>query len=322
MENKNLWQLKRFHFALWTPISLSIIIALVIWYNDNYIWDFTAESFNYSLHIYKFPLGVLALVFPSVALIAALHRSDQTKKQIHEVEQKNRTDMYLAHYKYFCEHIEQAESSITKKFEVDPKERSLTRKPSISIHKLSLYKSLFPNNSLTTGISSRASVYLINIYEVLESISDQIIELNSLLINDDCIVETINSISHICNDLSKLNALLYFKSKNESMFYTSRTKPHLRYIDSETPPLPDDIIFSSHQELFNICLAFANIYNSIAEISGNEHAYFDTFSIEDVFSHLDNQKAKNFRSCLRYITISEEIYDLSNKSYPFPEVTP
>lgn len=297
MENKNLWQLKRFHFALWTPISLSIIIALVIWYNGNYIWDFTAESFNYSLHIYKFPLGVLALVFPTVALIAALHRSDQTKKQIHEVEQKNRTDMYLAHYKYFFEHIEQAEKRINSWFEPDINQPIFEKASTISINKFKLYKELYPDNSLTDGISDPVFKLPIQLLSLLNSISEEVTELHKIISIDlnpsdevefCCPKEFQKAIGKILVSLDELDKLVFNRNQIQGLFGKVESKRNLRLKNQNY--FPKYILFSNSKQLLTLIKLYADIYNSIIEAIEFRNANFDISLVSETLEYKENRE--------------------------------
>ena len=83
MENKSLYQLKKFRFALWSPIVLGVIVAVYINLTSDLTLLLGYEGLNNIFIIFKVPLYLASLSFPLVALIAANHRSEQTKKQIH-----------------------------------------------------------------------------------------------------------------------------------------------------------------------------------------------------------------------------------------------
>jgi phosphoglycerol transferase MdoB-like AlkP superfamily enzyme len=62
--------------------SISIFLSTVIVFKSDIEWDFSYNGFNDALVIFRFPLGILATIIPIVALLAANHRSEQTKEQL------------------------------------------------------------------------------------------------------------------------------------------------------------------------------------------------------------------------------------------------
>ncbi|MGM8892084.1 hypothetical protein ACS8FA_14715, partial [Psychrobacter sp. 1Y1] len=100
-----------FWVAIVYPIGLFFFTGLYAWAGTNF--DISATGFNQFIEISKLPLGLLALSLPLAVLTARLHGTKQTamqiqktEQQIKEAQQKNKTDLYLAHYKHFCEHID------------------------------------------------------------------------------------------------------------------------------------------------------------------------------------------------------------------------
>ncbi|MBL4760058.1 MAG: hypothetical protein JKY80_04285 [Mariprofundaceae bacterium] len=75
-------------------ISSGLMAGLII-ANENLEYLPTSEGFNNLITVFKVPLGTLAVLIPIIALLAANHRSGQTKEQIsHSDEQTNFTNYY------------------------------------------------------------------------------------------------------------------------------------------------------------------------------------------------------------------------------------
>jgi hypothetical protein len=79
---KKLTELNSFKKAIYLPLVASVVVAIIIYRNSNLILDCSFNGFNQLLIIYKVPLGILALAFPFVAIVASNHRSVQSKAQI------------------------------------------------------------------------------------------------------------------------------------------------------------------------------------------------------------------------------------------------
>ena len=146
-----------FWVAIVAPIGL--FLSTGVWAWDWIGFDISAKGFNHFIDISKLPLGLLALSIPLAVLTARLHGTKQTalqitkaneqiantKTQIRATEQKNNTDLYLAHYKHFCEHALVAEELLNNR-------KLFIGNSTISIDKRFCYKCLYPDSSLTTGI--------------------------------------------------------------------------------------------------------------------------------------------------------------------------
>jgi hypothetical protein len=84
----------------------AIIISVLIIINDEMTFLVNSEGFNNLLHIFKVPIGILALLIPFAALYAAAHRSEQTKRQIQLTSDQNRFANYFRHREEFSQYIE------------------------------------------------------------------------------------------------------------------------------------------------------------------------------------------------------------------------
>ncbi|WP_419243569.1 hypothetical protein ACN08P_19880 [Photobacterium leiognathi subsp. mandapamensis] len=127
--NKSLIQLR----VLWIVVGIisliSTICFILIYKNSNIITDITYHGFNMFIVIYRVPLSILALIIPIIALLAANHRSEQTREQIRLANDQNNFSNYYKH----IEEFEKYSSKISTENKIEFKS---TRK---------LYKKLFPN---------------------------------------------------------------------------------------------------------------------------------------------------------------------------------
>lgn len=96
------------HISIFILIVFTISSFVITIKSDLKI-DLTYAGFNEFIKIYSFPLGVLATLIPTIGLIAANHRSEQTIAQLKLTNQQN---IFSNHYKQkdefrkVCDHIE------------------------------------------------------------------------------------------------------------------------------------------------------------------------------------------------------------------------
>lgn len=104
--SQKLTELKEFKWALWGPLGAAVIVAIIITVADylspeSLQFCLTSECINDAINRHKLSLGIAALVFPLVALVASNHRSVQTAKQIKEAEFKNNFENHIKHKEIF-----------------------------------------------------------------------------------------------------------------------------------------------------------------------------------------------------------------------------
>lgn len=98
---------------MWSVIcSLLIVASGVSWIiiaNTPLAWDLSSNGFNDFISIFRFPLGILTLIIPIVALLAANHRSEQTKEQIRVTADQNNFANYYKHLEEFVKYVDKQE---------------------------------------------------------------------------------------------------------------------------------------------------------------------------------------------------------------------
>lgn len=115
-------QLKAVKYIIRTFLIISIITAGVIIYNTDLFLQLDADGFNYAAEKFRVPLAIATLSIPFLALVAATHRSEQTRKQMeltrqqiekttHQIQitanQNNFTNYYkhIEEFEKYCEKI-------------------------------------------------------------------------------------------------------------------------------------------------------------------------------------------------------------------------
>jgi len=98
---------------VWAVIcSLLIVASGVSWViitNTPLAWNLSSNGFNDFISIFRFPLGILTLIIPIVALLAANHRSEQTKEQIRVTAVQNDFANYYKHLEEFVKYVDKQE---------------------------------------------------------------------------------------------------------------------------------------------------------------------------------------------------------------------
>ncbi|MEZ8696480.1 hypothetical protein AB6D84_05120 [Vibrio lentus] len=99
--HQSILELKIFKVLLSVQLVIALVSAILIISNSPLYFSFNYEGFNYFFNVFKFPLAVLASIIPVVALIAANHRSEQTKEQIRVTNSQNNFTNYYKHLEEF-----------------------------------------------------------------------------------------------------------------------------------------------------------------------------------------------------------------------------
>lgn len=157
-------------------LAVAIISSGSYWvYNEiiksgNYIACYSASCFNEAVTIFKVPLGILSLLIPIIAVLAANHRSEQTKKQIEISKEQNNFTNYYKHLEEFEKYYE--------KFEKSRKINGFTDQPlsARSIHNTFFHSAIHGVLHIEDDLIEHVEkVYsrVVNILKELEALQDQ-----------------------------------------------------------------------------------------------------------------------------------------------------
>ncbi|ELI1839073.1 hypothetical protein RQV73_001740 [Vibrio fluvialis] len=102
---KSLIELKILWFVVGGFICFATVVALIVGMNSQITPDYSYAGFNHALVVFRVPLAILALIIPIVALLAANHRSEQTKEQIRVANEQNSFSNYYKHIEEFEKYL-------------------------------------------------------------------------------------------------------------------------------------------------------------------------------------------------------------------------
>ncbi|ELO1812190.1 hypothetical protein QXB70_001884 [Vibrio fluvialis] len=256
-----------------TMLLISIGIAVIICIQTRLEFRFDYEGFNNLLNIFKVPLGVSALIIPIVALLAANHRSEQTKKQI---EVTNKQNCFSNYYK----HLEEFEKYFKKYEGVDEYMATLDSR---HMHGL-----IFPGS--LTGDLTLSDNYLNVfdfIFDTLEKLSYSYS--NKILINHRKINEEISrflaekGFRHLKQKFSGSNI---YNLENEFKLYVESSKESELSIK----------IFN-----YNCCVAYIELFKSVAtslNVLCKFDTSFDKYKWTEILEEIENRNLLDTREYL------------------------
>lgn len=113
-EYKKLSQSKVFQVALVAPTIFGTTLFLAaLTANGSYKICFTSECIETFFNLYKYPLSIFGLAVPLSAIVAAIHRSDETAYQIKQTLAQNTFNNYAKHQEEFTNYLRNWKLSTT-----------------------------------------------------------------------------------------------------------------------------------------------------------------------------------------------------------------
>ena len=100
--HKSLLELGVIRLAASLLILAFLFSTFAISAHKELFWKFDYEGFNYAIKIFKVPFGIAALAIPIMGILAANHRSEQSREQMRLTSEQN---IFSNHYK----HVEEFE---------------------------------------------------------------------------------------------------------------------------------------------------------------------------------------------------------------------
>lgn len=155
----SLWQ-------VWITIIAILLAAGYLSYeiynSSSYTFCHTANCYNSFLNDFKFPLGIVTLLIPILAIYAAQHRSEISIAQVKATESQNKFSNYYKHLEEFQRFIEKSDISDIRK----------------------LHKALFPNAkdgsySIDQNLIANLIVALQKIHQTLKELERFVDSLNN-----------------------------------------------------------------------------------------------------------------------------------------------
>lgn len=102
--HKSFLTLKIVWVTVFLLVAMSFLSAALISLNSELKVDLSYSGFNHFISAFRFPLAIAALIIPVIALLAANHRSEQTKEQIRVTNSQNVFSNYYKHMEEFTKY--------------------------------------------------------------------------------------------------------------------------------------------------------------------------------------------------------------------------
>ncbi|EGR2498602.1 hypothetical protein VCSRO55_3540 [Vibrio cholerae] len=103
--HKSFLSLRVVWVAVFVLTFISVTSASIIIFNSELEVDLSFHGFNLFISVFRFPLAIAALIIPIIALLAANHRSEQTKEQIRVTNAQNVFSNYYKHIEEFTKYL-------------------------------------------------------------------------------------------------------------------------------------------------------------------------------------------------------------------------
>ncbi|PTP02661.1 hypothetical protein CWN85_08705 [Vibrio splendidus] len=104
---KSFFKLRIVWLSFGTLVLIAVFCGILIVVNSDLTRDLSYNGFNFFLSAFRFPLGILAMIIPIVAVLAANHRSEQTKEQIRVTNIQNTFSNHYKHIEEFKKYVEE-----------------------------------------------------------------------------------------------------------------------------------------------------------------------------------------------------------------------
>ncbi|QNH05393.1 hypothetical protein HNQ27_22420 [Pseudomonas sp. B11D7D] len=151
--------------AIWTTaifLAIAALITATIVANSDLNFAPTHEGFNYAANAFKFPLGILATLIPIIALLAANHKSEQTKEQMRLASTNNNFTNYFKHLSEFESYIEKHQE-----------DKSIIIKSIRNLHKLSFPYAKLGNYQASNSLIKKSEETIEKIIHGIEELKNQ-----------------------------------------------------------------------------------------------------------------------------------------------------
>jgi hypothetical protein len=304
LDERKLSEQRLFRMAILIPLSISIFLCIPLWMETSI--DISSNGYNNFLSLYKLPIGVLSLSIPLVAIVAHIHRTIQTAKQIELTNQKNITDRFFSHHKYVTDALTSIKSE-----KVHIKNESISLKIT---NPFILYRDVFPNASHINGIDTNIKS------EIFNTIIARLNDINNLLTQSEEVSLHQNFKSHPSGELVlnlhdilfNINALVSIMCISKEFDYLTEKYKYLLHYNNTRIKLV--ITINNEDELKDF---INSVYNIAFKV-------FDIFQVENIphfisISHYVHKGKKYFFSDVfsRFIQTTEQTINFTYGEHAF-----
>ena len=227
LDERNLAKQFLFWAAIILPILLFLIFGFPLW--KNLTFSFSQDAYTLFLEVNKFPLYLFGTCVPLVAIVAYMHRTIQTEKQINYTqaqikltEDKNKADSYYSHVKFVIDAINSFPKGAVKHISFEKLEIEETFPFS---QPYELYKRIFSLSNLDNGYSKQSNInFIIEVKSYFDNVNSALYKAGRNRFDSDtlalCICDIDNYIVEICDLL-----LMDYTPRNH-MYWIPTDKAH------------------------------------------------------------------------------------------------
>lgn len=206
MDEKPLTRQYLFKQSIRIPLLSSLYFGVFSWLGHSPQFD--SDGFNNFIAISKLPIALLSLSIPFVAVVANIHRTVQTNRQIEEAKQKNLSDSHYSHLKFVTDYFTNLPSKlVSRKRNYGTKEANY--KINYPIH---LYRYIFNDSTPENGRPKNANKeYIKKVNNHWLEILKNLEKINSSNLGSELhevLIRQMKALHLIENHLSKLSRLL------------------------------------------------------------------------------------------------------------------
>lgn len=116
--DKNFFQLPVFWFVVGATLIIIAAVSLTIYLSSNLEPNWTYQGFNNFVSYFRVPIGIFVYLIPIVALLTAIHRSEQSRATIQQAEYQNNFNNHYKHLEEFGKYLENERTNNTDNFSI------------------------------------------------------------------------------------------------------------------------------------------------------------------------------------------------------------
>jgi len=254
--NNGLERQSPFWASIFIPIILFCSTGIFVWIETTP--NVSAEGFNTFISISQLPIGLLALAIPLAVLTGRIHGTKQTalqiektQNQIDETQQKNKTDLYLAHYNFFSNYLAEMSNSFSN-------DKALKAHSVLRFDVNHLYRNLYPNSSMSSGCQPKVNRRFEIIHPIFESLNQDVKQINIIGYSDCGFYRLLKEINV---KTKRIIDLLGINNQLEDIFEVNSHYLSNNYVDYQNDEKNQSVT------IFNECEDLKNIPNLLIRIT-------------------------------------------------------
>ncbi|MDZ4337591.1 MAG: hypothetical protein U1A62_28345 [Pseudomonas sp.] len=242
-----------FKSTITISITLATVACAIIITNSELTPNFSFEGFNQALTVFKLPLGILAVTIPIIALLAANHKSEQTREQMRLASENNNFSNYFKHFSEFQSYIE----------------KNTNDKDILKVKNLrNMHIRIFPQSKIGIFDSSPKAKIQINEFiekylTLLQTLSERQDQVKSIKDHESFKPEDIEEFlpslmeahTNICKEINEF-------IPSQGLWQNDETAPRLHPLNSNSAPIMRLMAVKNSVRIISLALSFDEKYEA------------------------------------------------------------